>query len=48
MNKWKVGEIRDLSTSDSYQDGQQYHVACEPSGFRKKVLWKKKTVYKVK
>lgn len=47
MNKWKVGEIGDLSTSDSYQDGQQYYLACEPSGFWKKSPMEK-TVYKVK
>lgn len=36
MNKWKIGEIRDLSTSDSYKDGQQYYLARELSGSRKK------------
>lgn len=44
MNKWKIGEIRDLSTSDSYKEGQQYYLARELSGSRKKkkVLWGKK------
>lgn len=51
MNKWKIGEIRDLSTSDSYQDGQQYYLARELSGLRKKKkspMGGKKMVYKVK
>ena len=36
MHKWKVGEVRELLKSASYQDGQRYYLACELSG-----LWKK-------